>query len=220
MWWRPPGCITPVTTRRDTGATRPPSTSWRTCSRPTSPKASMPSTTTARSSGGRRIGPVSSRSPAATAGPPTAGRAGLRGRGHRPRAHRLPHPHPLRERHGGHGAGRAARSARRDPAHIVAVARGQGHRPGLPARDPRLGRIRGIRPVVPLEGRRQRHAPALGWAAEDGTLGRIVLGMDAARQGYWSAYGGSPGMAWLLGSFSSRDARARLRGCGAATSCS
>lgn len=44
---------------------------------------------------------------------------------------------------------------------------------------------------------------ALGWAAEDGTLARIVLGMDAARQGYWTAYGGSPGMTWLLGSFSS-----------------
>ena len=28
--------------------------------------------------------------------------------------------------------------------------------------------------------------------------------MDAARQGYWTAYGGSPGMAWLLGPFSSR----------------
>ncbi len=45
---------------------------------------------------------------------------------------------------------------------------------------------------------------ALGWAAEDGTLDRIVLGMDAARQGYWATYGGAPGMAWLLGPFSSQ----------------
>ncbi len=45
---------------------------------------------------------------------------------------------------------------------------------------------------------------ALGWAAEDGTLPSVLLGMDAARQGYWTAYGGSPGMAWLLGPFSSR----------------
>jgi len=45
---------------------------------------------------------------------------------------------------------------------------------------------------------------ALAWAADDGTLDRILLGMDAARQGYWTTYGGSPGMAWLLGAFSSR----------------
>jgi predicted metal-dependent phosphotriesterase family hydrolase len=44
---------------------------------------------------------------------------------------------------------------------------------------------------------------ALAWAAEDGTLANVLLGMDAARQGYWTAYGGSPGMTWLLGSFSS-----------------
>jgi predicted metal-dependent phosphotriesterase family hydrolase len=25
--------------------------------------------------------------------------------------------------------------------------------------------------------------------------------MDAARRGYWSAYGGAPGMAWLLADF-------------------
>ncbi len=45
---------------------------------------------------------------------------------------------------------------------------------------------------------------ALGWAAEDGTLSGILLGMDAARQGYWTSYGGSPGMTWLLGSFTTR----------------
>jgi phosphotriesterase-related protein len=28
-----------------------------------------------------------------------------------------------------------------------------------------------------------------------------MLGMDAARQGYWSAYGGKPGMTFLLGAF-------------------
>jgi predicted metal-dependent phosphotriesterase family hydrolase len=41
----------------------------------------------------------------------------------------------------------------------------------------------------------------LEWMAEDGLLDRILLGMDAARQGYWSAYGGSPGMTYLLGPF-------------------
>jgi 5-phospho-D-xylono-1,4-lactonase len=37
------------------------------------------------------------------------------------------------------------------------------------------------------------------WALEDGRGDRIVLGMDAARQGYWSTYGGAPGMTYLLG---------------------
>ena len=31
---------------------------------------------------------------------------------------------------------------------------------------------------------------------------RIVLGMDAARQGYYRAYGGSPGLTYLLDGFS------------------
>ena len=37
---------------------------------------------------------------------------------------------------------------------------------------------------------------------EDGHADRIVLGMDAARQGYYRVYGGAPGLAWLLESFS------------------
>ena len=41
----------------------------------------------------------------------------------------------------------------------------------------------------------------LEWAFEDGFGDRIVLGMDAARRGYWLTHGGSPGMAWLLGEF-------------------
>jgi predicted metal-dependent phosphotriesterase family hydrolase len=39
------------------------------------------------------------------------------------------------------------------------------------------------------------------WAAEDGLLERVVLGMDAARQGYYTVYGGSPGLTWLLDGF-------------------
>jgi phosphotriesterase-related protein len=35
-----------------------------------------------------------------------------------------------------------------------------------------------------------------------------MLGLDAARRGYWSAYGGGPGMAFLLGEFSERMAAA------------
>lgn len=43
----------------------------------------------------------------------------------------------------------------------------------------------------------------LEWAAEDGHLDQVLLGLDAARQGYWVAYGGSPGMAYLLDGFAS-----------------
>jgi len=42
----------------------------------------------------------------------------------------------------------------------------------------------------------------LEWAAEDDRLGQVMLGMDAARQGYYRAFGGSPGLAYLLTEFS------------------
>ncbi len=66
------------------------------------------------------------------------------------------------------------------------------------------------------QGFRWKEAPngtlqLLEWAAEDGWLGQIVLGMDAARQGYWTAYGGTPGMTYLLGAFA---AAMRERGLG------
>lgn len=41
----------------------------------------------------------------------------------------------------------------------------------------------------------------LEWMAEDGLLDRVVLGMDAARQGYYAVYGGKPGLSWLLDGF-------------------
>ena len=47
--------------------------------------------------------------------PERARRARLRGRGHRPGAHRLPHPHPLRGGHRRARAGRGARPPRRRP---------------------------------------------------------------------------------------------------------
>ena len=40
------------------------------------------------------------------------------------------------------------------------------------------------------------------WAVEDGTSSQVMLGMDAARQGYYRAFGGKPGLAFLLGPFS------------------
>jgi len=42
----------------------------------------------------------------------------------------------------------------------------------------------------------------LEWAAEDGLLGHITLGLDAARQGYWTQFGGAPGWTYLLAEFS------------------
>jgi len=42
----------------------------------------------------------------------------------------------------------------------------------------------------------------LTWLAEDGLLGQVLLGMDAARQGYYTVYGGGPGLTWLLRGFS------------------
>jgi phosphotriesterase-related protein len=49
----------------------------------------------------------------------------------------------------------------------------------------------------------------LAWMIEDGYGDQLMLGLDAARQGYWTAYGGSPGWAFLLGEFA--DAM-RVRG--------
>jgi predicted metal-dependent phosphotriesterase family hydrolase len=48
----------------------------------------------------------------------------------------------------------------------------------------------------------------LAWMAEDGLADRIVLGMDAARRGYYRVHGGGPGLAWLLGGFSEAMAAA------------
>jgi len=42
----------------------------------------------------------------------------------------------------------------------------------------------------------------LEWATEDGTIDRVMLGMDAARQGYYRAFGGAPGLGYLLDEFS------------------
>jgi len=39
------------------------------------------------------------------------------------------------------------------------------------------------------------------WMAEDGFADRIVVGMDAARRGYYRVHGGAPGLAWLLDGF-------------------
>jgi phosphotriesterase-related protein len=38
--------------------------------------------------------------------------------------------------------------------------------------------------------------------AEEELLDGVVLGMDAARRGYYSVYGGAPGLTWLLDGFS------------------
>ena len=48
----------------------------------------------------------------------------------------------------------------------------------------------------------------LEWAVADGHAGQVMLGMDAARQGYYRAFGGKPGLPYLLREFSDElDAR-------------
>ena len=42
----------------------------------------------------------------------------------------------------------------------------------------------------------------LVWLAEDDALDHVLLGMDAARQSYYTVYGGTPGLTWLLDGFS------------------
>ena len=42
----------------------------------------------------------------------------------------------------------------------------------------------------------------LDWCVADGHAGQVMLGMDAARQGYYRAFGGTPGLAFLLRDFS------------------
>jgi predicted metal-dependent phosphotriesterase family hydrolase len=44
----------------------------------------------------------------------------------------------------------------------------------------------------------------LEWMVGDGYADRLMLGMDAARQRYWTSYGGGPGLGFLLGPFSDR----------------
>jgi predicted metal-dependent phosphotriesterase family hydrolase len=41
----------------------------------------------------------------------------------------------------------------------------------------------------------------LEWAVADGNAGQVMLGMDAARQGYYAAFGGTPGLSYLLRGF-------------------
>ena len=42
----------------------------------------------------------------------------------------------------------------------------------------------------------------LEWAIADDRLGQVMLGLDAARQSYLTAFGGGPGLTYLLGEFS------------------
>lgn len=41
----------------------------------------------------------------------------------------------------------------------------------------------------------------LAWMLDDGFDDRIVVGMDAAKRGYYHAFGGQPGLTWLLDGF-------------------
>ena len=52
----------------------------------------------------------------------------------------------------------------------------------------------------------------LEWTLADGYVGQVMLGMDAARHGYYRAFGGTPGLAYLLVEFT---AQLEERGIGA-----
>lgn len=41
----------------------------------------------------------------------------------------------------------------------------------------------------------------IAWMVDDGLDDRIVLGMDAAKRGYYRVFGGTPGLTWLLDGF-------------------
>ena len=140
----------------------------RTSSWPTSRRASTSSTTTGPSSSAppHRAGRHEDRR--LDGRPQRPRRAGLRRRGHGPAPHGLPHPDPLRGRHGRPRAGRGPRAARRRPGAHRALARGQGRRPRLPARHRRHRRPGRVRPGLPL-GRQAQRDPA---AARVGGRGR------------------------------------------------
>ena len=44
----------------------------------------------------------------------------------------------------------------------------------------------------------------LEWMAADGHISQVVMGNDHARRSQWVAYGGSPGLSYLLGDFAHR----------------
>ena len=52
----------------------------------------------------------------------------------------------------------------------------------------------------------------LAWAAAEGLHDRIMLGMDAARRGYYRVHGGSPGLRWLLDGFTAAMAERGIDG--------
>ena len=93
----------------------------------------------------------------------------------------------------------ADRPGRRAGAHRVQPRR-QGRRPRLPPRAPGSGAFGEYD-----QSFRWKEANGtlqlLEWAAEDGHDGQILLGMDAARRGYYRVYGGAPGLDWLLDGF-------------------
>jgi predicted metal-dependent phosphotriesterase family hydrolase len=100
-----------------------------------------------------------------------------------------------------------------DPAHVVLShvdkVADRGYQREIAATGARVEYDQGFRWGDRVNGTLQ----LLEWAAEDGLLGHITLGLDAARQGYWAEYGGSPGWTYLLDTFSTQ---LRARGFGEA----
>ncbi len=159
--------------------------------------------------GGRRQGGSRQGSPRADRG------EGIRRGSGGPRPHRRPDPDPLRRRHRGTNPGPLPHRTGRPAGQRRPVPHGQGRRP-RPTSARSLRRVRWSSTTRASAGGRARRTgrlTLLAWAFEDGFGDRVVLGMDAARRGYWTVHGGTPGMAWLLGPFAAAMA---ARGIGAA----
>ena len=134
--------------------------------------------------------------------------AGLPRRGRSPTGGPASRPHPLRGRH---GRPRAAPrpDRRRGPAehvslsHVDKVVDRAYHRDSFAS-----GAFVVYDQAFRWGDRPNGTLQLLDWAAEDGHLDRVMLGMDAARQGYYRAFGGAPGLDYLLRDFrEAMDAR-------------
>ena len=144
----------------------------------------------------------------------------LRGRPDRPRRRRSSRPRPwpsirtgcpiLTHCEGGTRrprAGRVAGQARRRPGPHRAQPRGQDRRPRLPcATSPRPARASSTTRAFRWGRSPTARCKSSNGPLEDGLLGHVTLGLDAARQGYWDEFGGSPGWAYLLA-----DCRRQMR---------
>ena len=166
-------------------------------------------TAAARSSGGPRIRAGVVKVAGSDGGPSARDLPIFRGAAARPPADRRPRPHPLRGRHG-----RARAAPRPDATPACRRSTSRSATSTRSSTGPTTASIVASGAFAVYDqafrwgDRAERHAPAPRVGREDGHLDRVMLGMDAARQGYYRAFGGAPGLTYLLREFSgAMDAR-------------